>query len=550
MDDTRRPQSQTNDENAVPQPSETVKANSPPFSLSNIPMRHRHKVRVTRGRSKRAKSSRQKSPGAPKNVNALDANSSQDAPAGLPWAAFTFEAPLSQGQTSSSSSMKDATAELGELISSRQSSMKVDTTLVTGPEPTVVTSSARDTQEQAEERQPPATSHPSLESLPIDRRADAIDDVLEAEQGSPKLVISGGRRPAKKLKIGAASSPGAATSDAADTHTRARVTKTSASSQTLERGRAVEQTLLPIPGVRRSKVQALSKIAECLGSDRDSSPSPPPYSRTVSRKRQHADVDTDDEDGDAYGEADDEGESGAESDASFIQGSSRSTSKKKALLKKRPAISKLLSASRRKAAKSSTKSKTKHRGVHTYHDGVAQRPYARGWSDYKRFMVGEVSGPLWCLYCTQPEGVRIGSRWSRIKDSPGRHLKKCSHFAASRYHQNLIQKARTTHEGPKTHKGRTVRKGQKTRKGRKTQEDAPTLITHEDVVWQAIHQDKKVGAAVYCPNGDEYTERLKSAGLDHYDDVLGMLEPRATLYMMDHCKCCPYPHISEFRPEK
>ncbi|KAI0671109.1 hypothetical protein C8Q78DRAFT_1145599 [Trametes maxima] len=141
-------------------------------------------------------------------------------------------------------------------------------------------------------------------------------------------------------------------------------------------------------------------------------------------------------------------------------------------------------------------------------------------ADQLRAEISRHHSKLWCAFC--PWRADVDNRgwpkgtWSRVQDSPGRHMKNCKHLVASKYYRRKLSTKKYN--------------------------------THAKVVAAAVKEDRKVAVAVQCPNDEAYMNRLSRVGLEHAD-ILRALERRAVLYKMSHCRCCLYPHWSEFRSE-
>ncbi|KAI0642990.1 hypothetical protein C8Q79DRAFT_200665 [Trametes meyenii] len=141
-------------------------------------------------------------------------------------------------------------------------------------------------------------------------------------------------------------------------------------------------------------------------------------------------------------------------------------------------------------------------------------------ADQLRAEISRHHSKLWCAFC--PWSANVDNRgwpkgkWSRVQDSPGRHMKNCRHLVASKYYRRKLASKKYN--------------------------------THDKVVAAALKEDRKVVVAIQCPNNEAYAKRLSRVGLEHAD-ILRTLERRAMLYKVSHCKCCPYPHWSRFRPE-
>lgn len=166
---------------------------------------------------------------------------------------------------------------------------------------------------------------------------------------------------------------------------------------------------------------------------------------------------------------------------------------------------------RRRSAKSVTAER------HTYFrpDGK-EYEYTRGWSDARRKMLKYVHGPLWCLFCqeTAPAPEGNWSQFSRVRDSPKRHLETCPSFKNSRFYERNAQ------EG----------------------------IPHEDVVKAALDERKAAGSIIRCPNDVIQKSRLAKYNFTH-GEVLHELWRLSTVFKDVDCDCCDLPLYSEFCQE-
>lgn len=143
------------------------------------------------------------------------------------------------------------------------------------------------------------------------------------------------------------------------------------------------------------------------------------------------------------------------------------------------------------------------------------RQYAR-WNDAERKKLRSVHGPVWCLFCTETApGPDDKGDFSRVKDTPKRHLLTCKPFRESRYY-------------------------------RKKKEAG---MAHEHIVDWAVHEQKAAGVIIRCPSESAQKARLAEADFTHLR-VLYELATRATIYKDIDCPCCDFPHFSEFRRER
>lgn len=166
---------------------------------------------------------------------------------------------------------------------------------------------------------------------------------------------------------------------------------------------------------------------------------------------------------------------------------------------------------RRRSAKSATAER------HTYFrpDGK-EYEYTRGWSDARRKMLKYVHGPLWCLFCkkTAPAPEANWSQFSRVRDSPKRHLETCPSFKNSRWYKRKAQKG----------------------------------IRHEHVVKAALDERKAAGSIIRCPNDVIQQTRLAKYHFTH-GEVLHELWRLSTVFKDVDCDCCDLPLYSEFCQE-
>lgn len=178
--------------------------------------------------------------------------------------------------------------------------------------------------------------------------------------------------------------------------------------------------------------------------------------------------------------------------------------------KRNPAAGKKTTSRRRSA-----KSATGERYTYVGRDGKLRR-FLRGRADALRAMLKELHGPIWCLFCTEaapaPEGK---SQFSRVKDTPKRHLSKCEDFLKSQYYERKAQKG----------------------------------ISHKEVVQAAVRERKTAGSIIRCPN--EVTQRLLLAEKHiTHAEVLYEVGRLCTVFKDRNCACCDLPVYSKFRTER
>ncbi|KAI0629837.1 hypothetical protein C8Q77DRAFT_1160852 [Trametes polyzona] len=269
---------------------------------------------------------------------------------------------------------------------------------------------------------------------------------------------------------------------------------------------------LAFPGVRKSKLLALRRLQQGTSDLRDSRPpSPSSVHEESDRKEQESDYE---EDAEGIPECE------YEADVDDCDGAEIGVPRRKTTAKsprnRRKAITSKESVVKRRGRAGKKRQSNRGRASKTHQPHVIEgRRYSRH-SDWKRFEVGSLHGPLWCLFCQ--EGVPQRSRWSRVRDSPKRHLRSspgCPRFRQSRYYR--------------------------------TREAAG--MSHDEIVEEAVADRVVAGAGIHCPNDKAQQAKFAATGLTHAD-VLRALEPRSTMYKMEDCDCCDYPHISTFHRQR
>ncbi|KAI9060862.1 hypothetical protein FKP32DRAFT_998970 [Trametes sanguinea] len=148
-----------------------------------------------------------------------------------------------------------------------------------------------------------------------------------------------------------------------------------------------------------------------------------------------------------------------------------------------------------------------------YEQGSQKVPYSHQ-GDWKRHAFSKLHTRAWCPWChslrlDDPNGPKGPGTYSRLRDSPKRHLVNCGKFKKSRYYAVLQAKGRRK----------------------------------EEIVASAL---PKFAVAVKCRNDEQYKRQLKEMGLTH-EDVLAELQPRGTVYKWVDCSCCDLPPASSFK---
>ncbi|EIW59734.1 uncharacterized protein TRAVEDRAFT_47032 [Trametes versicolor FP-101664 SS1] len=265
-----------------------------------------------------------------------------------------------------------------------------------------------------------------------------------------------------------------------------------------------DDTTLILPGVRRSKITALLRLKQSASPDPGT-----PYTEMSS------DVEMGDDDAD--GATDSDGDDGDnENDSDFASPPTQAQPprfRRKAEPATRqhkhdPRVGRKTTSHRRRHAKNPDSAR---RGYVT--PKGEERQYAHP-TDRQRKQLRAVHGPIWCLFCTKTApGPDDDGDFSRVKDSPKRHLLSCKRFRASQYYRKK----------------------------------AETGMDHERIVERAVREQKAAGSIIRCPKRAAQQARLAKEGFTHAK-VRDELERLSTVY--SDCKCCEFPHFSEFRQER
>ncbi|KAL7279754.1 hypothetical protein ACG7TL_006161 [Trametes sanguinea] len=246
---------------------------------------------------------------------------------------------------------------------------------------------------------------------------------------------------------------------------------------------------------------------------------PPQSSRSRKRSRDDADSETesdaeeyvsDSRDSD-YTDSDnafDDEDANDDDDAEFVPETWRAPTTKRRVV---ASASRSPKAGKGRVAKSS---KT-HSGKETryYKNGSQKVPYSHQ-GDWKRHAFSKLHTRAWCPWChhlrlDDPNGPKGPGTYSRLRDSPKRHLVNCEMFKKSRFYAALLSKGKRK----------------------------------EEIIASAL---PKFAVAVQCVNDEHYKQQLKEMGLTH-EDVLAELQPRGTVYKWVDCQCCALPPASTFK---
>ncbi|OSD02492.1 hypothetical protein PYCCODRAFT_1467842 [Trametes coccinea BRFM310] len=168
-------------------------------------------------------------------------------------------------------------------------------------------------------------------------------------------------------------------------------------------------------------------------------------------------------------------------------------------------------ASKGRVAKSSETPSGKE--TRYYKQGSQNVPYSHQ-GDWKRHAFSKLHTRAWCPWChhlrvDDPSGPKGPGTYSRLRDSPKRHLVNCEKFKKSKFYAVLLAKGRRK----------------------------------DEIIASAL---PKFAVAVKCVNDEHYKQQLKDMGLTH-EDVLAELQPRGTVYKWVDCQCCALPAASTFK---
>ncbi|OJT09964.1 hypothetical protein TRAPUB_13562 [Trametes pubescens] len=259
-----------------------------------------------------------------------------------------------------------------------------------------------------------------------------------------------------------------------------------------------------LPGVRPSKITAILRLKQSV------SPRP---GRSSAEMRPDVPIGEDDVDGiiDSDGDdGDNEGDSDfaptpAQAQPPRFRRKAQATNVQR---KRDPRGGKKATSRRRNYAKGPDGT------LRTYVTRDGEERHYVHWNDLARKTLRAVHGPVWCLFCTETApGPDDKGRFSRVKDSPKRHLLSCKRFPASQYYK----------------------------------QKAEAGMDHERIVKRAVREQKAAGSIIRCPNDPAQKARLAREGFTHAK-VLDELERLSTVY--GDCTCCDFPHFSEFRRER
>ncbi|KAI0823167.1 hypothetical protein BC628DRAFT_1340241 [Trametes gibbosa] len=306
------------------------------------------------------------------------------------------------------------------------------------------------------------------------------------------------------------------------------------------------------PPPRKSAIEAKRGIARCiaqLGTDPsavEADPaSGPPSSGTGARKRLRAGK-ADEKEEDTY-----EGSSADSSDDSDEDACEYGSDDGRT--RKRP---------RSSAAKVPRAPTRRRRSKRIYPAGPGGPSYSRD-GDRRRRAISELHGRVQCSFC-QPMGLKGGvdrTRLSRLPDTAYRHLRKCVAFQSTQYYRDkLVEKpdseaapgAEETVHGGKAQAKSCKRATEKVASDANTEEPATgvtvTEPTQEDVkrAVKKTVEEKMMIVQVHCQNDRAYRARARRLGVMP-KDVEAHVARYATIYKVENCKCCPYPHYASFR---